>query len=506
MTVVYKSDLGVEIEKGPFDVYVSRFGGYLQSVGVEKGDRVAVMMPNILQFPIAARAVLNIGAVLVNVNPLYTAMELKHLLKDSGAKVIVAFNGAAEVIDEVVNMTDDFDTTVVMTAVGDMVEGFKGTMINMVCQYTKNHCYPDVAHDRFWDVLTTPEYVADSYTYKGSDLALIQYTGGTTGRSKGVELTHANLSANVEQIIDRMGGMIGKGDVVVSPLPFYHVYAFIIGMKFLRSVGACSLLVANPRDIPKFVKTLQKTEFTGFIGLNTLFNALVKNKNFSKVDFSNLKITISGGMPLTKDIATKWQEATGSNIAEGYGLTETSPVLCLNDPFNPMIGAVGKPVKGVKIKIADDGEILAKGPNVFKRYWNNKAATKEAFTFFGWFKTGDIGEFDNDGNLKITDRKKNMIIVSGFNVFPTEIEDALTQHKLINEAGVVGISDGKGNEKVVAFVVKSEDDNITEEAVREFAKEHLTKYKVPREVRFVKELPKTPVGKVLHRELKKQYG
>lgn len=498
---MYKSDLGGTLDKVELDVYSSRLGGFLQSKGIGKGDRVAVMMPNILQYPICIKAIHKIGAVLVNINPLYTRDELHHTLVDSGAKAIIAFNGASVVLDQSIEDTDV--TTVVATAVGDMVPGFKGNIINVITRYTKGFDWPDSHHIRFGEIIWDPKFTADEPPIHRSDLAMIQYTGATTGLAKGVEITHAMLTANVRQIIMRMGNMFGEGDVVVSPLPLYHVYAYIVS-QYVEKVGGSSLLVANPRDIPKFVKTLQAFPFTGFIGLNTLFNALMKHKDFERIDFSELKSTISGGMPLTKDIADRWQTATGSSICEGYGLTETSPVLCLNDPYAPTIGAVGKPVDGVRVKIASNGEILVKGPNVFKRYWNNPEASKAAFTFMGWFRTGDVGHM-KDGYLYITDRIKNLIIVSGFNVYPAEVEDVIVTHPKISEAGVIGEKDGKGNEKVVAFCVKVEDD-VSEMEVRDFCKDHLTKYKVPSEVRFIAELPKTPVGKVLHRKLKEMQG
>ena len=495
MGTMFISDLGGELCRTELNVYSNRMASYLQSKGVEKGDRVAVMMPNILQYPIVVEAVLKAGAVLVNVNPLYTADELGHIVADSGAKVLVVFNGASSSVNVAVNE----DVTIVATGVGDMLSGAKRHVVNLATTLLKGFKYPIVEHDKFLDIIQKDWGKFEPVETKPEDMALIQYTGATTGKAKGVELTYANIEANAEQVLDRMDDMLGKGDIVIAPLPLYHVYAFIVHMIYLPSVNGTSLLVANPRDINKFIKTLRNNRFTGFVGLNTLFNALMNHKNFDKVDFSESKITISGGMTLTPDVYDRWLDTTGTMIAEGYGLTETSPVLCLSDPRAPVVGSVGKFVNGVRYKIADDGELLVKGPNVFKRYHNNKEATKEAFTTLGWFRTGDIVELDSEGNVFITDRKKNMIIVSGFNVYPTEVENALSKHPAVAEAGVIGVGDN-GNEKVVAFVVKK--GNVTAEELRDFCRIDMTSYKVPRKIVFVDQLPKSPVGKVLHKELR----
>lgn len=495
------------------DELSGKFAAYLQQhTNLKPGDRIAVQLPNILQYPIVVFGALRAGLVVVNTNPLYTAHEIKHQLNDSGAKLLVvlaniAHNAAAIIKDTGVEQ-------VVVTELADVHPPLKRLLINTVVKYLKKMVSPFAFPQQvsFNQALAKAASPWAPVAIQPEDVAVLQYTGGTTGVAKGAMLTHRNLVANMEQLNEQMKEAFRRNqETYVAPLPLYHIYSFTIHCTSAVALGNHSILIPNPRDIPQFVKTLQGKPFTLFVGLNTLFNALLRNPDFRKLDFSHLHLTSSGGMALTAETASKWKELTGSQITEGYGLTETSPVVCSNQPGLVQYGTVGRPVPDTECKVVDDdgqelpageaGELYVRGPQVMKGYWQRPEATAEVLDADGWFKTGDMAVIAADGYIKIVDRKKDMINVSGFKVYPNEVEDVLSGHPDIIEAAVVGVPDAEGSEVVKAFVV-SANPELTVKTVRDYAKTKLTAYKVPHQVEFCKELPKTNVGKVLRRELR----
>ncbi|MDO3384010.1 AMP-binding protein [Gilvimarinus algae] len=490
-----------------------RFAAYLQQhTSLKPGDRIAVQLPNVLQYPVVVFGAFRAGLVVVNTNPLYTAAELKHQLTDSGAKALVVLANVASHAAEVVPDTDVEE--VIVTELADLHPPLKGTLINLVVKYVKK-MVPEFSFDNSTPLkkalsMAKREWTPHSAT--ADDVAVLQYTGGTTGVAKGAMLTHRNLVANMLQVNLHMQEVFRKNqDVFVAPLPLYHIYAYTIHCMCAFSLGNENLLIPNPRDIPGFVKSLKGVPFSCFVGLNTLFNALCRNEDFKKLDFSHMRLSSSGGMALTHDAAKRWEEVTGTPVCEGYGLTETSPVVCINPRHAIKLGTVGLPLPQTEVKTIDDngaelpageaGELCVRGPQVMKGYWQRAEATAEILGEDGWLKTGDIAVIDAEGYVKIVDRKKDMINVSGFKVFPNEVEDALTEHPDIVEAAVVGVEDEETGELVKAFVVSS-NPALTEQEVRQFARQSLTAYKVPHKVEFRDELPKTNVGKVLRRKLK----
>lgn len=491
----------------------ARFAAWLQqSTSLRPGDRIAVQLPNILQYPVVVFGAIRAGLIVVNTNPLYTAHELKHQLKDSGAKVLVVLANIAKAASEIINETAI--EQVVVTGIADLHNPLKRVLLNFAVRHIKK-MVPAFSFKNQIAFRDTLNYGADSWKPVAAvpdDVAVLQYTGGTTGVAKGAMLTHRNLVANMLQVNEHMKEVFRPNQqTYIAPLPLYHIYAFTIHCTSAVSLGNHNVLIPNPRDIKAFVATLQKTRFTCFVGLNTLFNALLRNPDFRKLDFSRLELTSSGGMALTAETARQWCELTGSPPSEGYGLTETSPVVTINPPGKVQGGTVGTPLPGTECKVIDDlgntlpvgepGELCIRGPQVMKGYWQRDEATAEVLDADGWFKSGDIAIIQEDGYIRIVDRKKDMINVSGFKVFPNEVEDALSVHPDIVEAAVIGVPDESGSEIVKAFVVSSNPD-LTAAAVREFAKTRLTPYKVPHQVEFRKELPKSNVGKVLRRELK----
>lgn len=491
------------------------FAAYLQQhTGLKPGDRIAVQLPNILQYPVVIFGALRAGMVVVNTNPLYTAHEIKHQLNDSGAKALVVLANIAKNAAAIIKETGV--EQVIVTELADLHSPLKRILLNFAVKYLKKMVPPfefpqqiefnkalALASKPWQPVIQTPD-----------DVAVLQYTGGTTGVAKGAMLTHRNLVANMAQLNERMKDVFRSGqELYVAPLPLYHIYSFTIHCTSALALGNHNLLIPNPRDIPGFVKTLQGKRFTFFVGLNTLFNALLRNSDFKHLDFSHLRLTCSGGMALTAETTKNWIELTKIPISEGYGLTETSPVVSNNPLANVQYGTVGVPLIDTNCKVIDDsgnslpvgeaGELCVQGPQVMKGYWQRADATAEVIDAEGWFKTGDIAIIQADGYIKIVDRKKDMINVSGFKVFPNEVEDALSGHPDIVEVAVVGVPDGDGSETVKAFIVTA-NDQLTIEQVRKFAKETLTAYKVPHLIEFRKELPKTNVGKILRRELRDQ--
>ncbi|MFY9180064.1 MAG: AMP-binding protein [Venatoribacter sp.] len=490
------------------------FAAYLQNeTSLKQGDRIAVQLPNILQYPIVVFGAMRAGMVVVNTNPLYTEREMEHQFNDSGAKALVVLANMASKAEKVVPNTGI--KHVIVTEVGDMHGLVKRSLINFVLKNVKKEVPPYSIANAIG--LRKVLSLGSGKTFspvkiEREDIAVLQYTGGTTGVAKGAMLTHRNLISNMLQCRALFNLILVEGsESIIAPLPLYHIYAFTVHCMVVLDTGNHSVLIPNPRDIPGFVKTLQKTKFTGFVGLNTLFVALCNLPEFRAIDFSNLKLTISGGMALTNAAAEQWKSVTGCEISEGYGMTETSPVVSFNPPGYVKLGTIGMPVSSTICKVIDEegndlpvgeaGELCVKGPQVMKGYWQRPEATAETIDANGWLKTGDMAVISEDGYLKIVDRKKDMIIVSGFNVYPNEVEDVIVSHPDVLEAAAIGVPDAKSSEAVKVFIV-AKNSSLTEKDIKEWARERLTAYKVPRFIEFRSELPKTNVGKILRRELR----
>ncbi|MBU2963933.1 AMP-binding protein [Amphritea sp. 2_MG-2023] len=489
------------------------FAVYLQQeTDLQPGDRIAIQLPNLNQYPVILFGALKAGLVIVNTNPLYTPRELENQFKDSGARALVVFKGVAHNVDKIIANTSL--KYVFTTQIADLHSPLKRLLINSVVKYVKKmepaYHLPqaiELRHALKQKAGMQPQVV----TKQSSDIAVLQYTGGTTGISKGAMLTHANLISNFLQGVKLISDADKHwAETVVSPLPLYHIYAFTLSMAVLE-LGGNNLLIANPRDINGFVKELQKNAFSAFIGLNTLFVAICNHKDSDKIDFSHLKVTLSGGMALTLSAANAWQKMTGCEVLEAYGLTETSPAVAMNPPANIRVGTIGPPVAETDVKIVgldgqtvgvgEVGELCVKGPQVMLGYWQKEQATRSCFTDDGYFITGDVATIEADGYLRIVDRAKDMINVSGFNVYPNEIEDIVTLHPGVIECAAIGMPDEHSGEIVKLFVVAK--DELTSEDIRNWCKERLTPYKVPKIVEFTDDLPKSNVGKVLRRCLRK---
>jgi long-chain acyl-CoA synthetase len=491
---------------------------WLQSKGLERGDRVAIMMPNVLQYPACVAGILRAGYVVVNVNPLYTARELEHQLKDSGAKAIIIVENFAKTLEQVRSKTQV--KHIVLASMGDLLGFPKGPIVNLVVRRVKKmvpaFSLPDAV--RFNDVIAAGRRLKlTKPDIKHDDVAFLQYTGGTTGLSKGATLLHRNIIANVLQNEAWLQPALKKGVqvermTIVTALPLYHIFALTVCCLLGMRIGAMCLLIPNPRDIPGFVKELAKYKFNMLPAVNTLYNGLLKNPEFAKLDFTWLKAANGGGMAVQRAVADRFFRLTGCPVIEGYGLSETSPTLTCNRADNTAYtGTIGLPVPSTDISIRDDdgqevplgqpGEICARGPQVMAGYWQRPEETAKVMTADGFFKTGDIGVMDDGGQVKIIDRKKDMILVSGFNVYPNEVEDVVAGHPSVLECAVVGAPDGAAGEAVVLFVARR-DPALTEKALRDFLADKLTGYKKPKHIIFQQELPKTNVGKVLRRELR----
>jgi long-chain acyl-CoA synthetase len=495
-----------------------RFAAYLQSLGLTKSARVAIMLPNVLQYPIAAAAVFRAGYVLVNVNPLYTARELEHQLKDSGAEVLIILENFAATYQQIQQSTPV--KHVIVTGVGDLLGTVKGLIVNSVLRYVRKQvpAWNIPGHINFKTALN--KFSANVYKRPQvslSDTAVLQYTGGTTGVSKGAELTHLNLVANLLQVDalfkSAFANSQNERQIILCALPLYHIFAFMVCAMFGMFTGATNILIANPRDIPGLIKEIQKYPPAFFPAVNTLFNALVHNEEFQKLDFSKLVIAMGGGMAVLPSTAEAWQRITGRPIVEGYGLSETSPVATANPPsITAYTGTIGVPIPSTEVVILDDdgnqlaqgeqGEISIRGPQVMKGYWHRPDETAKVMTADGFFRTGDIGIMDTRGYFKIVDRKKDMILVSGFNVYPSEIEEVVTKHPKVLEAAAIGVADEKSGEVPKLFIVKK-DPSLTKEEILAFTKQNLTGYKQPKYVEFLDELPKSNVGKILRKDLRK---
>ncbi|MFB2567616.1 long-chain fatty acid--CoA ligase [Rhizobium sp. IMFF44] len=510
------TSMGKSITYRDLDLQTRKIAAWLQSLGLQKGDRVAVMMPNVLQNPIAVYGILRAGLVVVNVNPLYTPRELEHQLRDCGAKTIFVLENFAHTVEQVLAHTDV--RHVVVTALGDML-GVKGHIVNLIVRKVKKlvPAWSIPGHRSFKSVIAEGSRLPLKLSeLTGSDIAFLQYTGGTTGVAKGAILTHSNLLANQLQLLLWLqSAYINKPRpeqlTFVCALPLYHIFALTVNSLMGMSLGGHNVLIANPRDIPAFIKELGKYKFDMFPGLNTLFNALMNNTEFTKLDLSNTA-TLAGGMAVQRPVAERWQKMTGAWITEGYGLSETSPVASANRFDSPeFTGTIGLPITGTDFDIRDEngnslplgevGEICIRGPQVMAGYWKQPAETARVMTPDGFFRSGDMGFMDERGYTKIVDRKKDMILVSGFNVYPNEIEEVAVMHPGVLEAAAIGVPDPHSGEAVKLFIVRK-DPALTEADVKAHCAENLTNYKRPRFIEFRTELPKSNVGKILRKELR----
>jgi len=510
------TNLGTTLSYADMDRSTGNLASYLQRLpNMRKGDRVAIMMPNVLQNPIAIFAVLRCGFTVVNTNPLYTPRELKHQLSDSGAKAIIVMENFCHVLQEVIDETPI--QHVVTTQLGDLLKFPKSLIVNLVVKYVKK-MVPAFSLARsvsFKDALkigADKPYEAVACSHQ--DLAFLQYTGGTTGLAKGAMLTHRNMIANMQQasawIKEKVGG---DREIIITALPLYHIFSLTANCLTFMKVGAENYLITNPRDMPNFIKELKNVSFTAITGVNTLFIGLLNTPGFDEIDFSRLKITLGGGMAVQRPVAERWERATGVPLIEAYGLTETSPAVCINPlSLTEYNGSIGLPIPSTEVSIQDEdgnlmpqgesGELCVRGPQVMKGYWNQVEETAKVMTADGWLKTGDVAKMESSGYFRIVDRLKDMILVSGFNVYPNEIETVIAGHEGVLEVGVIGEPDQKCGEIVKAVIVKK-DQSLTEEEVIKHCRESLTGYKVPKIIEFRSELPKTNVGKILRRELRK---
>lgn len=508
-------NMGATLTYADIDQQSRYFAAWLQKVaGLSKGDRVAIMMPNLLQYPVALSGVLRAGLVIVNVNPLYTARELEHQLKDSGAKAIVILENFATTLERVIDRTDV--KTVVTTRVGDMLPFPKSALVNFMVKNVRKMVpewnlpgaltFHKAISEGKWQTLEAVELSQD-------DCAFLQYTGGTTGVSKGAVLTHGNMIANFLQLRHWAGDMFAEGqEQAICALPLYHIFSLTVNCLLFMNLGGVNILITNPRDMKALVKELGKHKFTAITGVNTLFNGLLNTEGFADLDFSRLKFTLGGGMAVQRSVAERWRQVTGKGLTQGYGLTEASPVTNANildaDEFN---GSIGLPVPSTDEKIVDEegnelpmgevGELCVKGPQVMKGYWNRPDETEKVLSADKWLRTGDMARMDEKGYFFIVDRKKDMILVSGFNVYPNEVEDVVATHPGVLEVAAIGAPDEKCGEAVKIVVVKKTPD-LTERDLIEHCRQNLTGYKVPKIVEFRTELPKTNVGKILRRALR----
>ena len=492
----------------------ANFGAYCQSVlKLPRGSRIALMMPNLLQYPVCLYGALRAGYTVVNCNPLYTERELEHQLKDSGAEAIVIVENFAKVLENVVARTPV--KHVIVTQLGDMLDFPKRMIVNLVVKHVKKMVPA-------WHIANAIE-LRDALIEGGrhplkpvevghDDLAFLQYTGGTTGVSKGAMLTHRNIIANLQQAHAWIRDAVQDNEIIITALPLYHIFALTANCLTFFKIGATNILITNPRDIPGFVKEISKYPFTTITGVNTLFNAMINNPDFARIDLSRLRLTLGGGMAVQRAVAERWKQITGVTLIEAYGLTETSPAATMNPLDMPEYnGCIGLPISSTEVTIRDDdgkdlpmgepGELCIRGPQVMKGYWNRPDETDKVIMADGFLRTGDVAIMDANGYFKIVDRKKDMILVSGFNVYPNEIEDVLAMHPGVLESAAVGVPDEKTGEAIKIFVVKK-DPNLTEASIIEHCRAHLTGYKIPRHIAFRTELPKTNVGKILRRQLR----
>jgi long-chain acyl-CoA synthetase len=506
-------NMGAELSYSELDYLTRNFAAALQNMGMQPGDRIALMMPNILQYPVALFGALRAGLVVVNTNPMYTARELRHQLVDSGAKAIVVVENFAAVLESV---RDEVPLEhIITTGVGDLLDFPKSLMVNFVLRYVKKSipAWKLPGSVKFQDVLDKGSKSPMSpVNIAFEDVAFLQYTGGTTGVAKGAMLTHRNIVANLLQARAWLTQLDDTQEMIITALPMYHIFALTANCLTFIYLGGSNILISDPRDMPGFVKELGRHPYTALTGVNTLFNSLLHTEGFGELDFSSVKMCLGGGMAVQKAVAEHWKKVTGVTLVEAYGLTETSPAACINpvtlEEYNGYIGlpisstdAAVKNEDGQFLPVGEPGELCIRGPQVMKGYWQRPEATDEVLDADGWLHTGDIALMTEEGYFKIVDRKKDMILVSGFNVYPNEIEDVLALHPKVLEVAAIGVPDEKSGEAVSIFVVKK-DPTLTEEDVKAFCKENLTGYKRPRYIEFRDDLPKSNVGKILRRELR----
>ena len=503
-------NLNTQLSYKKIDKYSEKFGAYLQNqLSITKDSKVAIMLPNLLTYPVALFGSYLAGATVININPLFKSREIENTLNDSKAETIIVLDRFISELEPIVKNT--LIKNIIVCKVTDLLSPAMSALVKTVVFFKGPKISLNSDYLLFSDGLKN-SYIRRNVVLEKEDIALLQYTGGTTGKSKAAVLTHGNILANIEQLNMWVGPIVTPGkESIITALPLYHIFSFTVNLLYFYSIGSNNILVTNPRDLKSFVNTLKKNKFTVITGVNTLFNLLLTSSSFKKINFSALKFTVGGGMSVLSSTAKKWKKITGVNITQGYGLTETAPIVSVNIISEPFNGMIGPPMPSTDISIRDEknnelsinqeGELCVKGPQVMSEYWNNPEETKNSFTDDGFFKTGDIAIINENGSLKIVDRKKDMIISSGFNVYPNEIEDYVSQHPDVRECGVIGVNDSNRGESIRLFIVK-EKKSLREIEVIDFCKKGLAIYKIPKKVIFIDEIPKNNVGKILRRKLR----
>ena len=504
------TNLNTQLSYKKIDRYSEKFGAYLQNkLSITKDSKVAIMLPNLLTYPVALFGSYLAGATVININPLFKGREIESVLNDSKVETIIVLDRFMSELESIVKNT--LIKNIIVCKVTDLLSPIMSVLVKTVVFFKGPRIHLDNNYLLFSDALKN-SYIRTNVVLENKDIALLQYTGGTTGKSKAAVLTHGNILSNIEQLNMWVGPIVVPGkESIITALPLYHIFSFTVNLMYFYSIGSNNILVTNPRDLKSFVNTLKKNKFTVITGVNTLFNLLLTSSSFKKINFSALKFTVGGGMSVLSNTAKKWKKVTGIDITQGYGLTETSPIVSVNIISEPFNSTIGPPIPSTEISIRDEknnelninqeGELCVKGPQVMSKYWNNPEETKNSFTADGFFKTGDIAIIKENGFLKIIDRKKDMIISSGFNVYPNEIEDYVSQHPDVRECGVIGVNDSNRGESIRLFIVK-EKKSLREIEVIDFCKKGLAIYKIPKKVIFIDEIPKNNVGKILRRKLR----
>ena len=506
------TNLNTRLSYKKIDRYSEKFGAYLQNqLSITKRSKVAIMLPNLLTYPVALFGSYLAGAIVININPLFKGREIESALNDSGAETIIVLDRFMSELEPVVKNT--LIKNIIICRITDLLSPIMSALVKTVFFFKGPKISLNSNYLLFSNILKN-SYLRKNIVLENKDIALLQYTGGTTGKSKAAVLTHGNILANIEQLNAWVGPIVVPGkESIITALPLYHIFSFTVNLMYFYSIGSNNILVTNPRDLKSFVNTLKKNKFTVITGVNTLFNLLLTSSSFKKINFSALKFTVGGGMSVLSNTAKKWKKVTGIDITQGYGLTETSPIVSVNIISEPFNSTIGPPIPSTEISIRDEknnelninqeGELCVKGPQVMSKYWNNPEETKNSFTADGFFKTGDIAIIKENGFLKIIDRKKDMIISSGFNVYPNEIEDYVSQHPDVRECGVIGVNDSNRGESIRLFIVKDKK-SLSEREVINFCKKGLAIYKIPKKVIFIDEIPKNNVGKILRRKLREK--
>ena len=506
------TNLNTRLSYEKIDKYSEKFGAYLQNkLSITKDSKVAIMLPNLLTYPVALFGSYLAGATVININPLFKGREIESVLNDSKVETIIVLDRFMSELESIVKNT--LIKNIIVCKVTDLLSPIMSVLVKTVVFFKGPRIHLDNNYLLFSDALKN-SYIRTNVVLENKDIALLQYTGGTTGKSKAAVLTHGNILSNIEQLNMWVGPIVVPGkESIITALPLYHIFSFTVNLMYFYSIGSNNILVTNPRDLKSFVNTLKKNKFTVITGVNTLFNLLLTSSSFKKINFSALKFTVGGGMSVLSSTAKKWKKVTGIDITQGYGLTETSPIVSVNIISEPFNSTIGPPIPSTEISIRDEknnelninqeGELCVKGPQVMSKYWNNPEETKNSFTADGFFKTGDIAIIKENGFLKIIDRKKDMIISSGFNVYPNEIEDYVSQHPDVRECGVIGVNDSNRGESIRLFIVKDKK-SLSEREVINFCKKGLAIYKIPKKVIFIDEIPKNNVGKILRRKLREK--